>query len=188
MAGKRAGSGSRAGSKRRSSGTRYQGSRATYQRQGQTRSLTTTGGYYASRGSSGVQLGGPSGNQLELSAPGKTYHRFVLAEFIACVAMVVASIVLVPAQDSAQGSGTAARSFAKELVQLTALCIVFFVLALMASGAKTGKIAAAFGGLVTLGVAWNLSEIFGALAKALGPAVKKQQPHPPHEQERQPGE
>lgn len=139
----------------------------SYHRQGGTRMVKagsyrggrTTGGYYT--------VAAPSGQQVSARAPERAYHRFILAEYLACVAMVTASMILLPAQDAQQGTATAARSFAKELVQLTALSLVFFVLALAAGGPKTGKVSAAFGGLVTLGVAWNLSQIFGALAKTL---------------------
>lgn len=138
-----------------------------YYREGRNRSASAYG-YTAARYQGQTVLAGPQGNQVSLSLPGKTYHRYILAEFIACVAMIAGGLILVPAQGAGQGGGTAARSFAKQLVQLTAICIVFFMLALAGSGPKTGKVAAAFGGLVTLGVAWNLSEMWSALAKALG--------------------
>jgi hypothetical protein len=146
--------------------------RVAYYRERNNRALTGHG-YTAAKYQGEYHLAGPSGNQVAFSTPDKSYHRFILAEFLACLMMVVASIILVPAQTASEGAGDSTRSFAKELVQLTAICIVFFVLALMASGAKTGKVAAAFGGLVTLGVAWNASGIFSALAKAIGPPAAK---------------
>lgn len=168
MAAKRRSSGPR--SSRLQTGTDYRsrGGRVTYYRDGRDRSASA-GGYRAARYQGEYHLAGPRGNQVAFRPPARTYHRVVLAEFIACITMVAASIVLVPAQGTEEGAGTAARSFAKELVQLTAICIVFFILALAASGEKTGKPAAAFGGLVTLGVAWNTSGIFSGLAKAFGP-------------------
>lgn len=146
-------------------GTDYRspGGNLSYYRQGGHRQASA-GGYTAARSGGTATIAGPSGNQVSASLPKSTYHRYVLAEFIACLAMIAGGMILVPAQ----GGGTAGRSFAKQLVQLTALCVVFFMLALAGSGPKTGKVAAAFGGLVTLGVAWNLSEMWGALAKALG--------------------
>jgi hypothetical protein len=153
-------------------GTDVRAGRTAYYREGRNRSLTS-GGYTASRYQGEYHLATPKGQQVAATPPSKTYHRFILAEFIACLAMVAASLVLTPGQAATEGDATATRSFAKELVQLTALCIVFFVLALASTGEKTGKVAAAFGGLVTLGVAWNLSGIFTGLAKALGPPSKK---------------
>ena len=94
---------------------------------------------------------------------GGPYHQYLLAEFMACIVMIIGSLILLPA-----GGSTDARSYARQLVQLTAVCLVFFVLALASAGPKTGKVGAAFGGLVTLGVAWHLSEMWSALTKALG--------------------
>ena len=105
----------------------------------------------------------------------KAWQRFILAEFLACLVMIAASMILIPATGQGQGSegAGAGRSYARELVQLTAVCLLFFILALAGGGARTGKVAAAFGGLVTLGVAWHLSGIWSALAAALGPAAAK---------------
>jgi len=106
------------------------------------------------------------------SLPSKTYHRIVLAEFVACIVLVGASPVLTP-RTTAKGNTAVVDttvSFAGPLVRLTAVCIVFFVLALMAAGPRTGKIAAAFGGLVLLGTALNATDMFTAVAHAFGPA------------------
>jgi hypothetical protein len=155
------------------SGTSVHGpGRVAYYRERNNRALTGHG-YTAAKYQDEYHLAGPSGNQVAFRTPDKSYHRVILAEFLACLMLVVASIILVPAQTASEGAGDSTRSFAKELVQITAICIVFFVLALMASGAKTGKVASAFGGLVTLGVAWNASGVFSALAKAIGPAKAK---------------
>jgi hypothetical protein len=127
--------------------------------------------YYRKPAPGGSGPDGPEGPQGSVSVEAGGYHRYVLAEFVACLAMIAGGMILIADKSTtADGSDTAAasRSYAKELVQLTALCVVFFILALAGSGPKTGKVAAAFGGLVMLGVAWNLSEMWSGLAKALG--------------------
>lgn len=159
----------------RGTDVRTRGQRVAYYREGRNRSLQA-GGYTAARHQGETIFATPGGNQAAVSLPGKSYHRFILAEFIACLVMIAAGMILVPAQGEAQGAGAAGRSFAKQLVQLTALCVVFFMLALASTGPKTGKVAAAFGGLVTLGVAWNMSEMWTGLSKALGGPVPKKKP------------
>lgn len=106
------------------------------------------------------------------SLPGKTYHRIVLAEFVGCIVLVGASPVLTP-RTKAKGSQQVVDttvSFAAPLVRLTAVCIVFFILALMATGPRSGKVAAAFGGLVLLGTMLNATSMFTAIGKVFGPA------------------
>jgi hypothetical protein len=123
---------------------------------------------YRSPGGSRYTARLPRGGGL----PPKTYHRAVLAEFVACVVLVGASPVLTP-RTKAKGSQQVVDttvSFAAPLVRLTAVCIVFFVLALMASGPRSGKIAAAFGGLVLLGTLLNATDMFTAITAAFGPA------------------
>jgi len=99
--------------------------------------------------------------------PAKTYHRIVLAEFAACVLMIGATPILAPKTTSRKGhiEVDTGVTLAGPLVRLTATCVVFFVLALMASGQRAGKVAAAFGALVTLGVAMNSIDALTALAK-----------------------
>ncbi len=159
----------------RGTDVRTPGQRVAYYREGRNRSLNA-GGYTAARYQGNTVLASPRGNQVSVALPGKTYHRYILAEFVACVAMIAGGMILIPAQGAKQGGGAATRSFAKQLVQLTAVCIVFFILALAGGGEKTGKVAAAFGGLITLGVGWNLSEMWGGLSKALGGPVPKKKP------------
>jgi hypothetical protein len=96
--------------------------------------------------------------------PGATYHRWVLAEFIACLMMAVVGAVLSP-RKRADGVIT----WASLIVQLTAISGVFFVLALLSAGRTMGKVAAAFGLLVTLGVLFNSTAAFKALAKMFSP-------------------
>lgn len=96
--------------------------------------------------------------------PGATYHRWVLAEFVACIILAVVGGVLSP-RKRADGSLT----WAKLLMQLTSISLVFFVLALLSAGQKMGKVAAAFGLLVVLGVLMNSTDSIEAMAKVFGP-------------------
>jgi len=125
-------------------------------------------GYTASRAPGSVYaVSTPGGQQAEgrVRLPSKTYHRIVLAEFIGTVLIIAAAPIVVP-QNS---KGAAAQvSYAGPLVRLTAVCVVFFVLALMATGEKAGKVAAAFGGLVLTGAALNAGDLWSALASAIG--------------------
>lgn len=83
-------------------------------------------------------------------------RKIILAEFLVCV--VIAGL----------------RPFAKDdpksstegtFVQFSAIAALFFTLSLMASGKKSGNVAAAFGGLVTLGVLFRNQKAFAELAK-----------------------
>jgi|SRR5579859_1294883 len=99
------------------------------------------------------------------------YHRIVIAEFLATVLIIAAVPFLVP-RDS--GSGTPGEeaaaavgslSLSRPLVRLTAACVVFFMLALLANGQRTGRAAAALGGLVTLGALLNATDALTALGQ-----------------------
>ena len=124
---------------------------------------TQQGSQAASRSYNTVVLGkGTSGST-------RTYHRIVLAEFVIAVVLVGLSPVLTPRKGTKPEAAAAgaAVTLAGPLVRLTAVCVVFFVLALMATGAKAGRVAAAFGALVVLGVLLNATDEIGLLAKAL---------------------
>jgi hypothetical protein len=99
------------------------------------------------------------------------YHRIVIAEFLATVVIICAAPLLVP---RSAGSGTpgeeaaaAVRTIAlsRPLVRLTAACVVFFILALLAGGERTGRVAAALGGLVALGALLNATDALAALGQ-----------------------
>jgi hypothetical protein len=62
------------------------------------------------------------------------------------------------------------------LVRMTAASILFFALALMANGPRAGRIAAAFGGLVTLGTALNAAPVWTALGRVFGGAAAQPAP------------
>jgi hypothetical protein len=98
----------------------------------------------------------------------------VIAEFIVTIILIGMSPFLTP-RTSTSGSpsdeakaAAAATSLAGPLVRLTAASIVFFALALLSTGEKTGKIAAAAGGLVVLGTLLNATDMFTAISQAFG--------------------
>jgi hypothetical protein len=106
---------------------------------------------------------------------GVGWHRVVMAEFIAAIFVIVFAPILTP--DSAQG-GSKGFFRAADIVRMTAVCLVFFILALLANGQKLGKVAAAFGGLVLTGVIYNnaigTQSIFTALAAIFTSAFNTQ--------------
>jgi hypothetical protein len=111
-----------------------------------------------------------------------TYHRIVIAEFLATVLIIAAAPFLVPRDTSsgtpAEEAAAAVKSLAlsKPLTRLTAVCVIFFVLALTANGERTGRVAAAFGALVMLGAMLNATDTWTALGQvftgAAGPPPK----------------
>lgn len=90
-------------------------------------------------------------------------HKIVIAEFILCIVLIGAAPILVrpPGKDS---GGKAHLYVANDFLRLTATCLLFFVLALLANEPRSAKFAAAFGGLVTLGAVYNANKAFISLA------------------------
>lgn len=153
-------------------GTALQGSSVSYySAPGQGQVVTTSGGMQARRRGQVVQARTSSGQQLQGRVPAKTYHRVVLAEFVVTILIIGASPIVVPQKQAAAADAEAAAAtvtFAGPLIRLTATCVIFFVLALMATGQKTGKVAAAFGALVMVGAMINATDLWTALGHALG--------------------
>lgn len=104
---------------------------------------------------------------------GATYHRAVLAEFIGAAVLAVLGGVLSP-RKRADGATT----WVHVIVQLTAICGVYFVLALLSASPKLGKISAAFGLLVLLGVLMNSADAVRKMAAVFAPAKKTATPAP----------
>jgi hypothetical protein len=117
-------------------------------------------------------------------AGGNSYHRWVMAEFIACIILTGVTPLLSKPKD-ADGNDVnldakAVLFGADALVRLSALCAVFFILALLANHEKSGKFSAAFGGLITAALLVNtdpaiwtkLGDIFGG---AVGSGVQPKQ-------------
>lgn len=106
------------------------------------------------------------GKKSSPPASTKGWNGVVLAEFIISVIIVGASPFLIPRSNATKtaekvsieaGTVTLSPIFfaADDLVRLSAVSLVFFILALMANGEKSSKFAAAFGGLVTMGLLLN---------------------------------
>lgn len=106
-----------------------------------------------------------------------TYHRIVIAEFLATVLIIAAAPFLVPRTSSSgtpeeeAAAAVKSASLSSPMTRLTAVCIVFFILALTANGARTGRIAAAFGALVMLGALLNATETWQALGQMFAGAT-----------------
>lgn len=113
------------------------------------------------------------------SGSGSTYRRIILAEFAACVVLVGASPFLKPRSSTeTPAEAAAALALSAPMVRLTAVCLTFFILALLANGPRSGKIAAAFGGLVTVGTLVNatdsakgLTAVFSSQPSSVGGAT-----------------
>lgn len=89
------------------------------------------------------------------------YTKVVAAEYAAAVVLLGAA-PLVP-NDKNSGIVRAVEPLAR----ITALSVVFFVLALLSAGKTAGRIAGAFGGLVLLGVVFNARDFITSVAGAL---------------------
>jgi hypothetical protein len=101
----------------------------------------------------GQSANGPSGFEI------KSYHRWVMAEFIACV-ILVGLTPLIKAPQDAEGNDLAPEDSlfgANALIRLTAISVVFLILSLLSNNEKSGKFASAFGGLVLAGLLVNTS-------------------------------
>jgi hypothetical protein len=87
------------------------------------------------------------------------------------VLIIAAAPFLVPREtgsdtpDKEAAAAVQSLSLSRPLVRLTAACVVFFLLALMANGARAGRTAAALGGVVTLGALLNATDTWKALGQ-----------------------
>jgi hypothetical protein len=166
------------------SSRRGQGSLAPRKNPAQTGGQGSLAPNQGGRGRPGRQGQGPSQNPatLQQQAQGQaakqgrrltqgTYHRIVIAEFIATVLIIFAAPILVPRDSNSdtpeKEAAAAVRSISLSapLIRLTAACLVFFVLALLANGRETGRISAALGLLVVLGALLNASDTLTALGQ-----------------------
>jgi hypothetical protein len=86
-------------------------------------------------------------------------QRIIAAEFIACVFLI--GVTPIVQRNPQNGHLYVADDF----LRLTAVCGLFFVLALTGNTARGSKLAAAFGGLVTLGVLYNTTNTLTSITK-----------------------
>lgn len=89
--------------------------------------------------------------------PDRRHHwtRIVGAEYLACVVLLGASPF-----GNAKGPTAIVEPFAR----MTATSALFVVLALFSAGRTSGKLAAALGGLVTLGIMFNARNTITGIA------------------------
>lgn len=90
----------------------------------------------------------------------RTHHRgrytlVIAAEYFTCMALVVVSAGLVGKHSEMSPAEQALTDPAVVLVRLSAVSALFFALALLSAGRTTGRLSAAFGGVVTLGIGLN---------------------------------
>lgn len=100
----------------------------------------------------------------KLTGGGRGAHKLVIAEFMLCVILIGAAPILT----RKAGPGNSHLYAANDFVRLTAVCLLFFVLALLANQPRSARWAAAFGGLVTLGTVFNATQAITALASIFG--------------------
>lgn len=131
--------------------------------------LSAGAGYVGSRA---IGRGRSSTTRPSSSKGGKSpAHRVVIAEFIACVVLIGITPILTRKTD-----GTTHLYVANDFIRLSAVCLLFFLLLLLSNNPSTSRIAAAFGGLVTLGALYNASQFLTVLANLFVSAGKAAQP------------
>lgn len=112
------------------------------------------------------------------SGPSGRWHTIILAEYLAVMLTLFATEILgKPGKgDAEQQDVTAAtRTYSGIAVRMTAASALFFVLALMSSGERAGKAAAALGGLVTLGAVINATPVWAQAADVFKGSTAKRE-------------
>jgi hypothetical protein len=89
-------------------------------------------------------------SQQQITPGGRNYQGVILAEFL--VAVIV--VAFLPLAAGAPNDGKAGPSpyRVNDMIQLVAIGAVYFILALFSSGARSGRVVAWFGGLLTIGI------------------------------------
>jgi hypothetical protein len=127
------------------------------------------------------QGGGGKDRGKPVPPPG-LYQRIVIAEFIATMLIIALSPFLVSRTATSDDPELEAQhavarlSLSRPLVRMTAACLVFFLLALVANGREAGRVAAAGGGLVMLGALLNATDAWAALGQMFAGAQPKAAP------------
>ncbi len=89
------------------------------------------------------------------------YTALVAIEYLACMVMVLLSLGLVGKNNT---KTDILLTPVVAMVRLTAVSLLFFILAILSTGEQMGRISAAFGGLVTAGVSLNATNEWRSLA------------------------
>ena len=118
---------------------------------GDLAAASATGGYERARGQRN------HGKRSSPFATGTSHHKIIAAEFFAAIAIVTIEPLISPGAPSSKG-GTGPSPYGRpELVRIGGVMTIFFILALVSHG-RPGKMAAAFGALVDLGVLFRASQ------------------------------
>ncbi len=114
---------------------------------------------------------------LKARLPGShSYQPVILAEFLVAVVVVSVSPLAKGGTPEAQAKGSPSPYSVNTLKQLVAIGGVYFVLALLASSRRAGRMSAWFGGLVLLGLGFTqfASGDLQAVFKVFGPSQAQQ--------------
>lgn len=135
---------------------------------------------------------------LKARLPGShSYQPVILAEFLVAVILVAVSPLARGGTAESQAKGSPSPYSTNTLKQLVAIGGVYFVLALLASSRRAGRLSAWFGGLVLLGLGFtqllsgDLQAVFGifgpSAAAQAGQVPGVSEPVPPGVAAPQPG-
>lgn len=145
-------------SKISSTGPKAQGGRSPASRGSGSSGASKRGGGKGGKKGKGA-LGGlvGGGAAKSLTGGGGTAHKVVIAEFILCVILIGLTPILMRKPNNGH------LYVPNDFVRLSAVCILFFALALLSNGKRSARFAAAFGALVSLGVLYNATGSLNAL-------------------------
>jgi len=135
---------------------------------------------YGAAAGSPVQVARPQPVVVEPLKPLQGAPRVLIAEFLACLALIAAKPFEKVHSDAKFTEGT--------IGQLAAIMILFFLLALFGGvSPRTQKVANLFGGLVTLGLLFKNTEVLASVTNAIAGNVKGKAPAGETAPETQPG-
>jgi len=112
-----------------------------------------------------------------LTPGGRNYQGIILAEFLAAVLIVAVMPLFSGAPDGKAGPSPYRVN---DITQLAAIGAVYFVLALLSSGERSGRVVAWFGGAVLMGILYKKTAS-GQLTAAISPTPTTDQETPPAE-------
>jgi hypothetical protein len=139
----------------------YFGSKAVEKREARTNQPPASNYQGSSKGQN-QNSPSPSASRSTVTFKDTSYHRIVMAEYIGCMVLLAAApLVGEPKDKDGNDLSTGVALFgADALIRMTAVSLVFLILALMANHEKPGKFASAFGGLILVGLLVNTDASF----------------------------
>ena len=102
-----------------------------------------------------------------LTDAGGGARKTIVAEFALCILLIGITPVVMRKPDK-----DGHLYVPNDIVRLSAVSLLFFVLALMANGPRSAKVAATFGALVTLGTTFNAARSIDAIGKIFATSNK----------------